>query len=840
MKNSLNKRLCGLTFLWLTWSPVASVQAQTPTPSPTASPSADAQQMESILKQLSPEQLQQLRERLGVPKAPNPPAPTSSPSPMTTPEPASPETSPSGSLPEKAAPQRMPNQAEVRVLDSLERAQSSKREARFKELRRFGSSFFARSKEELASSDEMQIPDDYQLQPGDQMSLTAYNVHGGEDTGLVQVDEKGKMLVPGAGPVKVAGLTKPQLDARLDQMLRSQFPNMRVATQFVKIRKIRVFVLGESERPGSYLMNPNSTVLDALLHAGGPSESGSYRKIQLERGGTVIGRFDLYHLLRQGTSGSPKLRSGDRIFVPLTRPEVSLAGEVMRPAIYELAGEKSLAQVIQLAGGLKPSAYAPNLKVERVAANRSRRVLDIAWKDASKTAVEPGDFVYANPVLEDLSHSVYIDGSVRRPGWYQLHPGMRVSQLLRQAEGMLDGTYAGQSELFRLVSRDQPLKMMGLDLGRAMRGDPTQDMTLQAEDRLVVYSRQEALVDKERVRIQGEVKGPGEYGRFSNMRIRDLVTMAGGITPEASMRAEIARPGANGRLTLIPVDLDGALAASDSPANLELRDLDVLVIRKELHQKRWPASVLLIGEFNKPGEYSVDPDRETLADLVRRAGGPTELAYPRAAVLTRRLPEILSKERQTLTQDIFADLQEIAREIAIVENMRLGRKFSTLGAAPQVDFSQLNSAAIIPPRKLDSVLSTGRVPVNFAEILSSGQGDPRVKDGDVLYLPQKPEMVILSGAVVMPSPIIWHEGWDIENYVRQGGGFAEDAAEDRVLLLRVNGSLISAREAPAVEPGDLILVPPRALVARPDAFEQFLSILQVAANGAFIYGLFNR
>lgn len=306
------------------------------------------------------------------------------------------------------------------------------------------------------------------------------------------------------------------------------------------------------------------------------------------------------------------------------------------------------------------------------------------------------------------------------------------------------------------------------------------------------------------------------------------------------MRAEIARPGANGRLTLIPVDLDGALAASDSSANLELRDLDVLVIRKELHQKRWPASVLLIGEFNKPGEYSVDPDRETLADLVRRAGGATELAYPRAAVLTRRLPEILSKERQTLTQDIFADLQEVAREIAIVENMRLGRKFSNLGSTPQVDFSQLNSAAIIPPRKLDSVLSTGRVPVNFNEILSSGQGDPRVKDGDVLYLPQKPEMVILSGAVVMPAPIIWHEGWDIDNYVRQGGGFAEDAAEDRVLLLRVNGSLISAREAPAVEPGDLILVPPRALVARPDAFEQFLSILQVAANGAFIYGLFNR
>ena len=264
----------------------------------------------------------------------------------------------------------------------------------------------------------------------------------------------------------------------------------------------------------------------------------------------------------------------------------------------------------------------------------------------------------------------------------------------------------------------------------------------------------------------------------------------------------------------------------------------MLVVRKELRKRRWPASVTLIGEFNKPGEYAVDPERETLSDVVRRAGGMTELAYPRAAVFNRRIPEILAKDQIKLAQDVFADLQEIAKQIAIVENMRLSRRLPGGLGTGQVDFSQLSNAAVAPPRNLDSVLSTGRVPIDLSTILGSHQGDPRVKDGDVLFLPQRPEMVIVSGAVVLPSPLVWRPNSEPLTYIEQAGGFHEDAAEDKVLVLRVDGSLIKADRAPSIEPGDLILVPPKALIARPDAFEQFLSVLQVMANGAFLWNLF--
>jgi polysaccharide biosynthesis/export protein len=811
----------------------------------------DTVRMDAILKSLSPEQIQQLKDRLlqstssaNVTASPgNSPSPTSANSTLSRPAlDLGNTTAPASGYPTSVLNQttnangtQFDPTAGVRMIDSLERAQSTRRQQKLEELQRFGSTFFNRSKEELIASDDLAIPGDYRLVPGDQMNITTYNIRGGEETALMEVDDQGQFLLPGAGPIKVEGLNKSQVDARLNQAISSRYPTMRVNTTYVKIRKIRVFVLGESVRPGGYLLNANATVLDVLLHAGGPSPSGSYRRIKLERQGRTVANFDLYDLLLHGTSGSPRLQHGDRIFVPLMGADVAVGGEVQRPAIYELRNEKTLADVVKLAGGLRPQAYSPVLKLERVASNRTRKLVDVPFSDARKTVVQPGDFLYVNPVLDDLANGVYIDGSVRRPGWYQLTPGMKVSDLVRQAEGLKDNTYAAQSELFRMVSRTQPLRMIGLDLGKALIGDPTQDMKLQSEDRIVVYSREEATVDKERVRIQGEVKTPGEYSRFSNMKVRDLITMAGGVTPEASMRAEVARPGSNGRLTFIPVDLDKVLASTASPANFEIRDLDVLVIRKELRQKRWPASVVLVGEFNQPGEYVVDPDRETLADVVRRAGGMTDLAYPKAAVFTRLLPEVIAKERSQLAQDIFSDLQEVAKQIAIVENLRLGRKVSP-GA--QLDFSSIASSAVIPPRKLDAVLSTGRVPLDLATIVQAGTGDPRVKDGDVLFLPQKPEMVIVSGAVVLPSPIVWRPNDSAEGYIRDAGGFSEDASEHKVLVLRVNGTLLQADRAGALEPGDLILVPPKALVARPEALEQFLNTIQAVANGALIWRIF--
>ncbi len=514
-----------------------------PTPSSTASPlkNSDIQQYESILKSLSPEQLQQLRERLSVPNPNSPPTPGSSATP--TPNggysapsnsenklPLDPYRNPAKEFPGSTQdgtipnlPNRMGEQPGSRIMDSLEKAQATRRSQRLTDLSRFGTSFFSRSKEELIRSDELAIPDDYEMVPGDQMNITSFNLKGGEMTNLVEVDDKGQFLVPGIGPVNVRGKTKKRVDLQLNQMISSRFKNMRISTTIVKVRKIRVFVLGESVRPGGYLVNPNSTVLDALLQAGGPSATGSYRKIKLERGGQTVATFDLYDLLLHGTTGSPRLVNGDRVFVPLMGPSVAMAGEVQRPALYELRNERTLADVIRLAGGLSPQAYAPALKLERVAENRNRKLVDIPFDRARNTRIEPGDFVYVNSVLEDFSNGVFIDGSVKRPGWYQLSHGMKVSDLVKAAEGLKDGTFAGQSELFRLESRDKPLKMLGFDLSRALIGDPTQNLSLRSEDRIVIYSREEALVDKERVRVQGEVKSPGEFARFSNMRVRDLL-----------------------------------------------------------------------------------------------------------------------------------------------------------------------------------------------------------------------------------------------------------------------------------------------------------------------------
>lgn len=736
-----------------------------------------------------------------------------------------------------------------RVLDALEQSRVQRQQRQTQELERFGSSFFERSQEELTRADEATVPDDYKLRSGDELNVTTYNIRGGESVDISRVDESGVVQLTGVGPVPVAGLTRPQAETRFNSLISRQFPNMRVRLTFTRVPKIRVFVLGEANRPGGYLMNPTATVLDALLHARGPSRAGSYRRIELQRAGRTVATFDLYDLLIFGRTASPRLQNGDRIFVPLVGNEVSITGEVLRPAVYELRQEKTLAQLISLAGGLRPEAYSPRVQIERIDDHNLRKLIDIPFDKAATTALRPGDFIIIEPVLENLTNGVFVSGAVERPGFYEIKTGAStVAGVIRQAQGLTNGAYAQHAEIFRyvrtfgphgetLIDRSAPQEVIGFDLAAALSGDSTNDLALLPEDVIVVSTREEALVDRERVRIQGEVKNPGEYPRFGKMRVRDLVNLAGGITPEASVQAEIARPGPMGKIEFIPVDLGGAMEGGTLANNPVLQDLDVLIVRPQLRAKRWPASITLLGEFKHPGVYVVDPDRETLADVIARAGGLTAEAYPKAAVLTRRRPEILSTDQSGLAAIVFKNLQEVARQIALVENARLSRQPTAAGAA-RVDFRALTEAATAPPRELDFVLTSGRIPISLGEILASGQGDPRVKEGDVLFVPQEPEMVIVSGAVVMPTPLVWRPGRHAEEYIDQAGGFAEDAATDRVLILRVSGQLVKEGDAGVLEPGDLILVPPRALISEPDAFERFLSVLQVIANGAFVWRAF--
>ncbi|MCE7872095.1 hypothetical protein DYH09_17180 [bacterium CPR1] len=733
---------------------------------------------------------------------------------------------------------------DLRILSVLEKIRLQKEEtARLQQerilaqqatLQRFGMPFFSRSIEDLSGSMEGIIPEDYRLLPGDELEATVTNLNGGSSMEAVVVDETGRASFTGLGPISVEGLTRAQVESTVNSSLsRTRLRNMTARVRILQAQKIRVFVLGEAARPGGYLMNSGSTLLDALLRAGGPSETGSFRKITLQRNGRTIATLDLYPLLINGKLDSPRLLMGDRVFIPLAGDQITVLGEVKRPAIYELLGERTLDQVIRLAGGALPEAYSPFVQIRRVTGNQDRIVLDVPLK-GSRVPVRGGDTVLVRTVLQDLTNGVYLEGATNRPGWYQLRPGMRIQDLLSQAEGLKEGAYGPHAEIFRRAAPEQPLQMIGFSLDRALLGDPANNLTLARGDIVLIFSEDEAQF-QQRVRVQGQVQSPGEYPFHQSMRVRDLVLLAGGTSQEAAPMAEIARSTPSGDVQIIAFNVERVMLSPQAADNVELMSGDAVVIRPRLHARPFPASVALVGEFVNPGVYFVNPG-EDLRAVIQRAGGLTPAAYFPAAVLTRELPEIVSSDRQKVIRDFLDVIQEVARQYAAAEAMRQ----SDPRAAGRLDLTSISdSGTSVDPRLLGAILKTGRVPIELDQILVNGNGDPGVVDGDVLYVPLKPRTVSVVGAVSLPSGIIWRPGFSAFDYINRAGGFLHDAEEGEVMVMRANGELVRADRAGQIGPGDVVAVPNKAIVAKPDAFESFLQVLQAVVNGAVLFRVFN-
>lgn len=725
----------------------------------------------------------------------------------------------------------------VKIIDPLVRAQEVRATRQVSALDRFGAAFFVRSRDDFTSYTDAVVPGDYLLAAGDELLVTTFNVHGGESLIQLTLDQNGEVVLPGAGPIHLAGLTQKQAQVALEQQLRARLPNMRVKLGMTYVRKIRIFLLGDIKQPGGLLVNPGSTFMDAMLLGGGPNDAGSYRKVQLQRNGRVVATFDLYEFLLSGKTQSPRLVEGDRIFVPVAGPQVAITGPVYRPAIFELKGETTLAQLIKLAGGVRPDAYSQVVQVERVVNNTNRAIYDIALSQAPRFRLKAGDFYLVKEVLDDLSNGVYLDGAVKAPGWYSLGGRTTVRELLARAQGMKDGAFPGHAEIYRIERPDRPIKVIGFELDLALRGDPRYDLALMPNDRVIVYDTNTASYNRERVRIQGEVTRPGEYTRYDGMKVRDLIYQAGGLTPEASGQAEIARRTPVG-LQTVQLDLERVLLSPDSADNVTLGDLDVLMVRKSLRSRLWPAYVSLGGEVRKPGVYAVDPHTDTLKTVIDRAGGLTEKAYLPGAVFVRNKAELVLPEREKLSELIFVNAEIIARQISAVEAEAANATAASLRMS--MANASLNEDTLKHiPRVINRILSINRVPVDLETVMATGEGDPGVRDGDILMVPTQPTTVLVAGAVNMPSAFVYKKDLSPESYIATAGGLTKDA-EDDYFVMRVNGEMLGSGSVQQLLPGDVILVPPAAIVAEPGAWERFLQVFQVAVAGVALYRLIDR
>jgi polysaccharide biosynthesis/export protein len=669
----------------------------------------------------------------------------------------------------------------------------------------------------FAPPTDIPVPVNYVIGPGDTVNVQLFGNQNNDYRFTVSRD--GTITFPEIGPVNVAGLSYEALRDTITTRVSQQMIGVRASVTLGELRSIRVFVLGDVERPGSYLVTSLSTMTNALYTSGGVKKVGSLRSIALMRNGNTISTLDLYDLLLRGdTRADARLMPGDAIFVPPVGVTVSVDGEVRRPAIYEVKGERSVSELIALAGGLTPNANRTNLRLERIVPNRGTTVQDVDLTSEAQTAVRDGDVLRVPPNLDQLENSVRLAGNVYQPGIFQWTRGMRLTDLLPAPE-----LVKPKSDLSYIFIRREPapnvkVEALSADLQKAWRQpNGPANVSLEARDTVYVFNldtgREQFVtpIVKEIeaqmppntswpiVRIGGQVRAAGEYPLETGMRISDLLRAGGGLSEAAYVTdAELTRyaivNGEYRETELITVDLAGLLKGS-ATADLQLTPYDSLNV-KEVSRWHDEETITLKGEVVFPGTYPIRRG-EKLSSVLQRAGGLTDLAFPEGSAFTRT--ELRDRERdqlETLARRVERDLAAVSiTEPNASQTITTGQSLIT---------------------SLRSSVPTGRLVIRLDQIVQGvAAADIVLKGGDQLIVPDQRQEVTVLGEVQYATSHVFERGLTRDEYIAKSGGTTQRADTKRTYVVRANGEVVAqsggrwfGRDSNSgIRPGDAIVVP---------------------------------
>jgi polysaccharide export outer membrane protein len=513
--------------------------------------------------------------------------------------------------------------------------------SRDREPERFGMEMFRNGTRELdAIPMDLPVGPDYVVGPGDGLAI---NLWGGVSQRMIRsVDREGRITLPEAGPVLVSGRTLGEIQESVQQMLRSQFRDVSADVSLSRLRTIRVYLVGEVAEPGAYDISSLSTPLNALFAAGGITQRGSLRNLKHYRGKQLVEEVDAYDLLLHGVGSELKrLENGDSLLVPPIGGQVTVSGMVRRPAVYELRGESSLADVLDLAGGILPAAALRHVEVQRLEAHEKRTMLtldltpdgtpDSVTKQLGTFKVQDGDQIHIFPIAPYNQQAIYLQGHVLRPGRYSYHDGMKLTDLVASYSDLLPEPAGHYGEIVRLNAPDFRPSVESFDLSAAL-ANPAESPKLQPLDTVRIFSRFD-FEPPPTVWVGGEVRAPGKYPTSGQVRLRDAIYLAGGVSTDAGLdTAQLFRTQSNGTLKIFSVNLGGALAGSATD-NILLEPRDRVLIHRNSAQVE-PATVYVKGEVAKPGRYPLTTNMH-VEDLVNVAGGLKRSADPAIADLTR-------------------------------------------------------------------------------------------------------------------------------------------------------------------------------------------------------------
>jgi len=497
--------------------------------------------------------------------------------------------------------------------------------------RYYGFDYFSNPYPILQPNVKVATPQNYVLGTGDVLSISVTGANVKEMN--AGISPEGKILLEYAGYVSLNGLTLEEATSKIQSTLARIYPALnsgatKLSVTLANIRSIRITVTGEAEFPGDYVLTAQAGFFNILYLSNGPTINGSLRKIDLIRNNKIIDSIDFYGFLQQGLlDKNIRLQDQDVIrFRPVTK-RIIFSGEVVRPAIYELLENETLATAIGFTGGFKPAAIKDVAKLARYDV-RTMSLKDVAAADFETILPKNGDSVHVDKILDIYSNRVVLEGAVYRPGSYELTSNLSVATLLKKADGVIENAFLNRGTIKRNIPGTEPT-LLSFDVQKIVSGAAL-DIALYKNDTITIAST-DGIQNKLTVTLAGSVKNPGSYPYRRGMQLEDVILMAGGFTNEAANhKVEISRLSKNRADTLTNQLMQISVVAVDSNLNTTgtkhaLEPLDYIFVPRLLNYQNLGA-VKLGGEVLYAGVYALEKRNETLQELLQKAGGVSPYA----------------------------------------------------------------------------------------------------------------------------------------------------------------------------------------------------------------------
>ncbi len=672
------------------------------------------------------------------------------------------------------------------TLKSQNISRKARIEATEKNKRMFGFNIFNSTNLTFEPSTNIPTPKSYTLGVGDQLSITVW---GASQSHLsLPIDQNGSITIPDVGPVYLSGITFEKAQILIKNRLTSiysgmagAYPNTWCEVSLGGLRSIKVNVLGDINAPGTYTVPSTASAFNVLYLSGGPNENGSFREIRLIRDGVVKDTLDVYDfLINANPASNVQLRDQDILFVPTSKAVVQIAGQIKRPGYFEMKTGEKMSDLLRFAGGFSEMAYKSRLFLVR-SNQREREVRDVAESEFKSFALENGDSIQADLLLNRFTNRVSIRGSVLHPGNYELAQGMKLSDLIRKADGLKEDAFMNRGLISRLKEDHTP-ENISFDLKEVIEGK--NDMLLKKEDAVTVSSIFD-MREERKVNIVGEVLNPKQFDYQENMTLGDLIFRAGGFKEDADVAfVELTRRLSYDEVSKVTDKINEVhqfgltrdLKLTPKDAAFKLAPFDEIYVRRA-PGFRDQGTVMINGEVTYAGTYSISNKNERISDIIRRAGGLVPGAYVNGATLmrTRELSEAeLGKKKQ---------LKQMMKDSLSTDSLKENKQVYAVGI------------------EMDRILQN---PGSVTDLL--------VQPGDIINIPKVLQTIKISGSVLNPLAVTYEKRLSIKTYIDRAGGYSPNAKKSKSYIIYPNGTSASTKgwlfhRNPKITPGSEIIVP---------------------------------